>query len=230
MCKYVFEPAPTVSVEIAGSDARFPVNRVFCVGRNYAAHVREMGFDPDREEPCYFTKSARCIAPSGSEIPYPPATQNYHHEIELVVAIGEAGFELSSDDALSVVYGYACGLDMTRRDLQIASRESKGPWDIGKDFENAAIISPIVPAVEIGHPRGGRIELSVNGEQRQDSDLENLIWSVAEIIAHLSRFYRLEPGDLIYTGTPDGVGPVRPGDRIAGSVAGVGEIELGIRA
>lgn len=229
MSEYIFDPAPTVSVEISGSDARFPVNRVFCVGRNYAAHVREMGFDPDREEPCYFTKAARCIAPSGSEIPYPPATQNYHHEIELVVAIGENGFELSAEDALSIVYGYACGLDMTRRDLQIASRESKGPWDIGKDFENAAIISAIRPVEQIGHPASGRIELSVNGEQRQDSDLEDLIWSVPEIIAHLSRFYRLEPGDLIYTGTPDGVGPVRPGDRISGSVAAVGEIFLQIR-
>ena len=226
--KYLFEPAPVVSVEIAGTDLRFPVNRIFCVGRNYAAHVREMGFDPDREEPCYFTKSARCIAPSGSEIPYPPATDNYHHEIELVVAIGKEGFELSVDEALSVVYGYACGLDMTRRDLQVASRESKGPWDIGKDFENSAVISPIRAAEEIGHPVRGRIRLSVNGQPRQDSDLEDLIWSVPEIIAHLSRLYRLEPGDLIYTGTPDGVGPVDRGDHITGSVATVGEISLTI--
>ena len=230
MSGYLFEPPPPVSVEIAGGDARFPVNRIFCVGRNYAAHVREMGFDPGREQPCYFTKASCCIAPSGSEIPYPPATTNYHHEIELVVAIGKPGFELAEDDALSVVYGYACGLDMTRRDLQTASRESKGPWDTGKDFENAAIVSPIRPAAETGHPVSGRIELCVNGEQRQDSDLANLIWSVPEIIAHLSRFYRLEPGDLIFTGTPEGVGPVGPGDRITGSVAGVGEIALQIRA
>ena len=230
MSRYLFEPAPPASVEIADSDARFPVNRIFCVGRNYAAHVREMGFDPDREEPCYFTKASRCIAASGSEIPYPPATHDYHHEIELVVAIGKPGFELAEGDALSVVYGYACGLDMTRRDLQIASRESKGPWDIGKDFENAAVIGPIRPAAEIGHPDRGRIELSVNGERRQDSDLANLIWSVPAIIAHLSTYYRLEPGDLVYTGTPDGVGPVKPGDRITGSVAGVGEIELSIRS
>lgn len=229
MNTYLFEPAQPVSVEIAGSDTRFPVNRIFCVGRNYAAHVREMGFDPDREAPCYFTKSSRSIVPSGSEIPYPPATNDYHHEIELVVAIGKAGFEIAASDALSLVYGYACGLDMTRRDLQVASRESKGPWDIGKDFENAAVISPIAPAAAIGHPHSGRIELAVNGEQRQDSDLGNLIWPVAEIIAHLSRYYRLEPGDLVYTGTPDGVGPVGPGDRITGSIAGVGEIELGIR-
>ena len=229
MSRYLFEPPPTVSVEVAGSDARFPVNRIFCVGRNYAAHVREMGFDPEREAPCYFTKASRCIVPSGSAIPYPPATDNYHHEIELVVAIGEAGFEIPERDALSVVYGYACGLDMTRRDLQIASREGKGPWDIGKDFENAAVIGAIQPAAEIGHPDRGRIELSVNGERRQDSDLANLIWSVPAIIAHLSTYYRLEPGDLVYTGTPDGVGAVQPGDRITGNIAGVGEIELSIR-
>ena len=230
MSRYLFEPAPLVSVEIAGTDARFPVNRIFCVGRNYAEHVREMGFDPDREAPCYFTKSSRCIAASGSEIPYPPATQNYHHEVELVVAIGAAGFELPVTDALSVVYGYACGLDMTRRDLQVASRTSKGPWDIGKDFENSAIISPLRPAADIGHPASGRIQLSVNGELRQDSDLGQLIWSVPEIIADLSRFYRLQPGDLVYTGTPEGVGPVGPGDHIAGSIAAVGDITLRIGA
>ena len=228
MSAYLFEPAPPVSVEVSGTDARFPVNRIFCVGRNYAAHVREMGFDPEREEPCYFTKASRCIAASGSEIPYPPATQNYHHEVELVVAVGKAGFELSVDEALSIVYGYACGLDMTRRDLQVASRDSKGPWDIGKDFENSAVISPVRPAEEIGHPASGRIQLAVNGELRQDSDLVHLIWSVPEIIAHLSRYYRLLPGDLIYTGTPDGVGPVEPGDRITGSVAAVGGISLTI--
>ena len=230
MSNYLFEPPPPVSVEISGTDVRFPVNRIFCVGRNYAAHVREMGFDPGREEPCYFTKASRCIAASGSEIPYPPATENFHHEIELVVAIGKAGFELAADESLSVVYGYACGLDMTRRDLQVASRGSKGPWDIGKDFENSAVIGPIRPADEIGHPAGGRIQLSVNGELRQDSDLDQLIWSVPEIVSHLSHYYRLEPGDLVYTGTPDGVGPVGPGDRIAGSIAGVGEIALAIRS
>ena len=230
MSNYLFEPPPPVSVEISGTDVRFPVNRIFCVGRNYAAHVREMGFDPGREEPCYFTKASRCIAASGSEIPYPPATENYHHEIELVVAIGKAGFELAADESLSVVYGYACGLDMTRRDLQVASRESKGPWDIGKDFENSAVIGTIRPADEIGHPAGGRIQLSVNGELRQDSDLDQLIWSVPEIVSHLSHYYRLEPGDLVYTGTPDGVGPVGPGDRIAGSIAGVGDIALAIRS
>ena len=230
MTDYLFEPAPVISVEIAGTKSdtpvRFPVRRVFCVGRNYAAHVREMGFDPDREEPCYFTKSKLSVVPSGAEIPYPPGTSNYHHEVELVVAIGEPGFELAVDDALSIVFGYACGLDMTRRDLQIASRQSQGPWDIGKDFENAAVIGPISPASDIGHPASGRISLSVNGETRQDSDLSHLIWAVPEVISHLSRFYRLEPGDLIYTGTPDGVGPVERGDALDGEIAGVGSVQI----
>jgi len=228
--QYLFDPKPPVSVAIDGTDRRFPVNRVFCVGRNYAAHVREMGFDPDREEPCYFTKSSSTVIPSGSEIPYPPGTKDYHHEIELVVAIGKPAFEIGVDDALSIVFGYACGLDMTRRDLQVASRASKGPWDIGKDFENAAVISSIHPAAEVGHPANGRIFLAVNDSVRQDSDLANLIWSVPEIIAHLSRFYHLEAGDLIYTGTPDGIGPVSPGERISGGVEGVADISLSIRA
>ena len=228
MTSYLFDPAPVISVEIAGTTSRFPVNRVFCVGRNYAAHVREMGFDPDRETPCYFTKSNLSIVASGSEVPYPPGTGNYHHEIELVVAIGKPGFELTVHDAESIVFGYAAGLDMTRRDLQTASRNNKGPWDIGKDFENAAVISPISPTDDIGHPARGRISLAVNGETRQDADLDHLIWSVPEIIAHLSQFYRLEPGDLIYTGTPDGVAAVNPGDVITGQIEGVGTLELRI--
>jgi len=226
--QYLFEPKPPVAVAIDGMDRRFPVNRVFCVGRNYAAHVREMGFDPNREEPCYFTKSSGTVIPSGSAIPYPPGTNDYHHEIELVVAIGKPGFEIAVGDALSIVFGYACGLDMTRRDLQVASRASKGPWDIGKDFENAAVISPIHPADNVGHPASGRIYLAVNDSVRQDSDLANLIWSVPEIIAHLSRFYHLEAGDLIYTGTPAGIGAVSPGDRLSGGVEGVADISLSI--
>jgi fumarylpyruvate hydrolase len=225
---YLFEPVPVISTEITGTTSRFPVNRGFCVGRNYAAHVREMGFDPDREEPCYFTKSNLSVVSSGSDIPYPPGTNDYHHEIELVVAIDKPGFELAVDDALSVVFGYAAGLDMTRRDLQIASRNNQGPWDIGKDFENAAVISPLRPAADIGHPASGRIRLAINGETRQDSDISQMIWSVPEIIAHLSRFYRLAPGDLIYTGTPDGVGAVHPGDVISGEIEGVGTLELRI--
>lgn len=228
MTQYLFEPAPVISVEVTGTDALFPVKRVFCVGRNYLAHVREMGFDPERDEPCYFTKSNQTVIPSGSDVPYPPATENYQPEIELVVAIGKHGFELDVDAALSIVFGYACGLDMTRRDLQVTSRQTQGPWDIGKDFDNAAVIGAIRPTDEIGHPTNGRISLSVNDEIRQDSDLDKLIWSVPEIVAHLSKFYALEPGDLIYTGTPDGIGPVHAGDTITGAVEGVGTVELRI--
>lgn len=228
MTDYLFEPPGTVSVEIAGSDRRFPVRRIFCVGRNYAAHVREMGFDPNREAPCYFTKSGFCVVPSGARIPYPPGTADYHHEVELVAAIGEPGFDVAVGDALALVFGYACGLDMTRRDLQLASRRQQGPWDIGKDFENAAVISAIHPAADIGHPESGRIRLAVNGETRQDSDLAKLIWSVPEVIAHLSGYYRLEPGDLVYTGTPDGVGPVIAGDRIDAEIAGIASLQLHI--
>jgi len=226
--EYLFPPPAPVAVPIRGSDQRFPVHRVFCVGRNYAAHVREMGFDPEREPPCYFTKSPSAVVESGAAVSYPPGTSDLHHEVELVAAIGRAGFRIAVDDALEHVYGYACGLDMTRRDLQVASREQKGPWDLGKDFDHAAILGTIVPAASVGHPDKGRIELSVNGEIRQDADISGLIWSVAEIVADLSQFYRLVPGDLIYTGTPAGVGPVEPGDRLVGSIDGVGEIELTI--
>jgi fumarylpyruvate hydrolase len=187
-----------------------------------------MGFDPDRDEPVYFTKSALCVVPTGARVPYPPGTADYHHEVELVVAIGTAGFNVSTDNANSLIFGYACGLDMTRRDLQLASRAQKGPWDIGKDFENSAVISPIYPAADIEHPERGRIRLAVNGETRQDSDVAKLIWSVPEIIAHLSGYYRLEPGDLIYTGTPDGVGPVVSGDHIEAGIEGVASLALHI--
>ena len=226
MTHFLFDPLPPVSVEISGSDNRFPVRRIFCIGRNYAEHVREMGGDPDRDEPCYFTKSSHSLVESGATIPYPPGTRDFHHEIELVVALRHAGFEVPVDDALSLVFGYAAGLDMTRRDLQLASRGNKGPWDTGKDFDNSAVIGPIVASNEIGHPSSGRIHLTVNDQRRQDSDLSHLIWSVPEIIAHLSRLYRLDAGDLIYTGTPDGVGPVQAGDRISGAIDGVGAVEL----
>lgn len=225
---YLFAPPDTVSLAVAGTTDRFPVARVFCVGRNYVAHVREMGGEPERQPPCYFTKSALSVVPSGSAVPYPPGTDNLHHEIELVVAIGAPGFELTERDGLSVVYGYACGLDMTRRDLQLASRESRGPWDLGKDFESGAVVGAIAPAEHIGHPSRGRIYLSVNGETRQDSDIANLIWSVPEILADLSRYYHLRAGDLVFTGTPDGVGPVCRGDRLSGGVDGVGEIDFAI--
>ncbi len=224
--KYVIEPAPVTSVPVKGTDERFPVYRIFCVGRNYEAHAREMGMDPNREKPFYFTKSLSAIVESGATIPYPPGTENFHYEMELVVAIGQAGSAVSLEQAPSLIYGYACGLDMTRRDLQQVAREKGRPWDLGKDVENSAVISPIVTAAEIGHPDSGRIHLAVNGEVRQDGDISDLIWNVPEVIADLSKYYQLQPGDLIYTGTPAGVGAVSPGDVIDGGVTGVGRIAL----
>jgi fumarylpyruvate hydrolase len=227
---YAFPPGDPVSVAIEGSTQRFPVRRIFCVGRNYAAHAREMGFEPDREEPFYFTKSPAAVVASGAEIPYPPGTANFQHEIELVVALGGHGFRVRPDEAASLVFGYTCGLDMTRRDLQLAAREKGRPWSLGKDVENGAVLAPVRPVAMTGHPQRGRIWLSVNGTVRQDSDLSELIWSVPEIVSHLSRFYHLAPGDLIFTGTPEGVGAVNPGDLVQGGVAGIAEIELRIAA
>jgi fumarylpyruvate hydrolase len=225
MAFVIAEPARSV-VPVAGSQDLFPVRRIYCVGRNYAAHAREMGFDPDREPPFFFTKPADAIVQSGATLPFPLATQNLHHEIELVAAIGRGGVAIAEQDALDHVWGYAVGLDMTRRDLQIASRDKGRPWDAGKAFDQSAPISALAPAARIGHPAKGRIWLNVNGGKRQDSDLANLIWSVPETIAHLSRLFRLEPGDLIFTGTPDGVGQVQPGDVLEGGVAGVGELKV----
>ena len=222
-------PAPSVVVApVRGRSAGIAIRRIFCVGRNYEAHAKEMGVAVDREAPFYFTKAAEHYVPSGSTVAYPPGTSNYHYEVELVAVIGESAFRVAADRALECVFGYACGLDMTRRDLQFAAREQRRPWDLGKDFEQSAVLAEIVPAQEIGHPRKGRIELRVNGETRQSSDLSLLIHGVAEVVAHLSTFYHLQPGDLIYTGTPEGVGPVKPGDEIAGSIEAVGTIALTI--
>ncbi len=180
----------------------------------------------DREAPFYFMKAADHYVASGSDVPYPPGTKNYHHEIELVVAIGKGGFRIDEASALDHVFGYAVGLDMTRRDLQSAAKEKQRPWDIGKNVEQSAVLGEIAPASEIGHPAAGRIELRVNGETKQSGDLSSLIHSVAAIIANLSQFYHLQPGDLIYTGTPAGVGPVKAGDRLDGSIAGVGTVAV----
>lgn len=226
MSNYVFTPAPQAAVPVRGGNQQYAVTRIFCVGRNYAAHAREMGFDPDREPPFYFNKTPADLVMSGSTIAYPLGTQNFHYEMELVIAIGKPAFRVSAESAQECVWGYACGLDMTRRDLQIKSREMGRPWDFGKDFENAAVMSALVPASEIGHPASGNIQLSVNGEIKQNADLKDLIWSVPEIVANLSEYYHLQPGDLIYTGTPEGVGAVKPGDRITGKIDGVGDIEL----
>jgi fumarylpyruvate hydrolase len=227
---YLFSPPSPAAAPIRGRSERFPIRRIFCVGRNYEAHAREMGVAADREAPFYFTKAAEHSVASGSTVPYPPGTKNYHYELELVAAIGAPAFRVPADRALECVFGYACGLDMTRRDLQAAAKEKQRPWDIGKDVEQSAVLSEIVPAADIGHPSKGRIELRVNGETKQDSDLSLLIHGVPEVVAHLSTFYHLEPGDLIYTGTPEGVGPVKPGDKLEGSIAGVGTIALSIGA
>jgi fumarylpyruvate hydrolase len=189
-----------------------------------------MGVAVDREAPFYFTKSNAHYVPSGSTVPYPPGTSNYHYEMELVAVIGGDAYRVPVSEASRCVFGYACGLDMTRRDLQFAAREQRRPWDLGKDVEGSAVISTIVPADECEHPRAGLIELRVNGAEKQRSDLSMLIHGVAEIVAHLSTFYHLHPGDVIFTGTPEGVGPVAPGDQIEGSIAGVGTISLTIGA
>ena len=230
MTKYLFAPPAVTSLAIRGSDEHFPIRRIFCVGRNYEAHAREMGLEASRDAPFYFTKAAAHYIPSGATVPYPPGTADYQHEMELVVGIGKEGFQIPGDQSLSHVFGYTCGLDMTRRDLQIQAREKRLPWDIAKDFENAAVLSEMAPVSVIGHPNKGRIELKVNGIVRQSSDLSLMIHQVPAIIAHLSCFYHLQPGDLIFTGTPEGVGPVVAGDRIEGMIEGVGKIALCIAA
>lgn len=230
MSDYVFPPAPQAAVPVRGSSQHYAVSRIFCVGRNYAAHAREMGSDPEREPPFYFNKTPAHLVMSGATIPYPLGTQNCHHEMELVIALGRPAFRVSVEQALDSVWGYACGLDMTRRDLQNEAKQMGRPWDFGKDFEHSAVIGPLVPASEIGHPSGGNIRLSVNGSVKQDADLKELIWSVPEVVANLSHYYHLQPGDLIYTGTPEGVGPVQPGDQLSGHIDGVGNIALTIGA
>ncbi|MGY0791248.1 fumarylacetoacetate hydrolase family protein [Azospirillum argentinense] len=218
-------PQPTVPV--AGGDP-FPVRRIYCVGRNYAAHAREMGADPDREPPFFFMKPADAIVADGTAIPYPPRTANLHHEIELVVAIGTGGRDIPVERALDHVYGYGVGLDMTRRDLQNAAKKEGKPWDMGKGFDQSAPCGTLRRAADIGHPDKGSVTLSVNGELRQKGDLADLIWSVSETISYLSGLVELQPGDLIYTGTPEGVGPVVAGDRLEGAVEGVGSIAVTI--
>lgn len=225
--------APEIhTLTVAGHEERFPVNRVFCVGRNYAAHAREMGKDPDREPPFFFMKPAVAVIDAANpvSIPYPTKTSNYHHEIELVVAIGTGGRDIPIETALEHVYGYAVGLDMTRRDLQLEARDKGRPWEFGKSFSQSAPIGTIHRSQDIGHPASASITLTVNGQPRQSSDIQKLIWSVAESIAHLSAYDALEPGDLIMTGTPEGVNAVIAGDTMLGSVAGLGEIEVRVTA
>lgn len=223
---YALSPPPVPVVPVEGSAADFPVRRILCVGRNYAAHRREMGGD-DRDPPFFFAKPADAIVPPGRDPAYPSATANLHHEIELVVAIGLAGRDIAVADALSHIYGYAVGVDLTRRDLQAAARDKGHPWDASKGFDESAPISAI--RRWDGPPPAGRIALSVNGQARQDAAVADMIWSVPEIVAEASKLWALAPGDLIYTGTPEGVGPLARGDRVAGEVEGVGALAFTVR-
>jgi fumarylpyruvate hydrolase len=229
MSAYLFNPPAVAALPIQGKSELFPVNRLFFVGRNYHAHAVEMGKPVDKsvERPFYFTKSIGTLTPSGATVPYPSETSNYHFEMELVVAIGRSGFRVAAADAHELVYGYAAGLDMTRRDLQLVARDKGRPWDLGKDIEQGSVCSDIVPMPFTVIERGA-VELKVNGETKQRSDVDKLIWNVREIIEDLSRFYHLQAGDLIYTGTPEGVGAVVTGDRLEGRVDGVGSVSLTI--
>lgn len=228
---YLWSPPPVRSLPVRGESRRLPINRLFFVGRNYHAHAVEMGKPVDKsvERPFYFTKSPQTLVESGATVAYPPETQNYHYEMELVVVIGRPGFRVSAERAHELVYGYAAGLDMTRRDLQLAARDKGRPWDLGKDVEQSSVCSEVVPLPGTLIERGA-IALEVNGQTRQSSDVDRLIWNIREILADLSQFYHLQPGDLVYTGTPEGVGAVQPGDRITGRVAGVAEVALTVGA
>lgn len=228
MTDFVIQPAPQPSVAVAGSQARFPIRRVFCVGRNYAAHAREMGKDPDREPPFFFTKPADAVVAAEGTVAYPPLTENLHHEIELVVAIGKAGANVKPAQALDLVWGYGVGVDLTRRDLQDVAKKMSRPWDWSKSFDASGPCGPLQPVSAIGHPSQGAIWLKVNGETRQQGDLNELIWPVADVIAYISEAMTLQPGDLIFTGTPAGVGALNPGDAVTAGVAGVGEIAFTI--
>lgn len=233
MTNFVFYPVETVGLQVAGTEAKFPVRRIYCVGRNYAAHAREMGFDPDREPPFFFCKpnDPDSVVPVGQEpvtIPYPSLTTNYHYEVELVVAIGKAGKDIAIENAAQHIFGYAVGLDMTRRDLQMKMREQGRPWEIGKAFDYSAPIGTLTTLKDAGELNDGKIELLVNGEVRQSSTIKHLIWSVSETIANLSTLFELKAGDLIMTGTPEGVGAVQKGDRLEASIEGLNPITVNI--
>ena len=226
--RYIFDPAPLPSVAIAGGDQRFPVRRIFCVGRNYADHVREMGNDPKSEPPIFFTKPADAVVESSAAIAYPQSTSNFHHEVELVVAIGKGGAAIEAGAALDHVWGYAVGVDLTRRDLQAEAKKAGQPWDAAKAFDNSAPIGALTPVSVCGHPTAARIWLSVNSATKQDANIDEMIWSVPEIIAALSLTWELRAGDLIFTGTPSGVGPLQRGDAVACGVEGLSELRFSI--
>ncbi|WP_085835637.1 fumarylacetoacetate hydrolase family protein [Aquimixticola soesokkakensis] len=224
MDSLLFAAKPAVT--LASARGAFPVHRVFCVGRNYAAHAQEMGHEVDREAPFYFMKDASSVVASGQTLPFPPATQDFHHEMELVVALGAPAFQISAAEAQACVWGYACGLDMTRRDLQAQAKDKRRSWDLGKNFEHSAVIAPLTEASAFGPLGDQTISLSVNDSLRQTARLADMIWSVPDIIADLSRFYHLQAGDLIMTGTPAGVGRVQPGDRLEGRIDGLAPLSL----
>ena len=225
MSKYVIDQPEVTVIPVQGSDASFPIRRIYCIGRNYAAHTIEMGGDPDREEPFFFQKNAQNADTSG-EFPYPPESQDVHHEVEMVVALKGGGKNISVEDALDYVYGYGIGIDMTRRDLQSVAKEQRRPWEPAKAFERSAPMSALAPADKVGHPDRGRISLSVNGDLKQEGDLGQMIWKVAEQIAYLSRFYDIAAGDVIMSGTPSGVGPVAKGDEILCELEGVASLNV----
>jgi fumarylpyruvate hydrolase len=225
MTEFVITPPATPSIAVVGSSARFPIRRVFCVGRNYAAHAREMGND-DREPPFFFMKPADAVVAAEGVVAYPPATNDLHHEVEMVVALGGGGANLEPADAMALVWGYGVGLDLTRRDMQAVAKQMSRPWDFAKGFDASAPCSALRPVSDVGHPHDARIWLEVNGELKQDGNLSEMIWPVADVISHISRFVTLAPGDVIFSGTPAGVAALQPGDRVRGSVDGVAEFEF----
>ncbi|GAA4332798.1 fumarylacetoacetate hydrolase family protein [Pigmentiphaga soli] len=224
--KFAVPQPPVAAIPVEGSDAVFPVRRIWCVGRNYADHAREMGHDPDREPPFFFMKPADAVVPGGGTLPFPVQTSDLHHEVELVVAIGRGGRDIPEGQALEHVFGYGVGLDMTRRDLQGIAKKLQRPWEMGKAFDQSCPVSPLAPAARIGHPAAGAIWLKIGGEIRQQGDLNQQIWRVPETIAYLSRFVALEAGDIILNGTPAGVGPCHPGDTLHGHIDGVGDLKV----
>jgi len=229
MTGFVLSPPAVPSVAVAGSDDRFAVRRIFCVGRNYAEHAREMGNDPDREPPFFFTKPADTVVDSGTVVPFPPATQNLHFEGELVAAIGTGGRDISANDALEHVWGYAPGNDLTRRDLQADAKATRRPWDMAKGFDQSALCGALHPVSAVGHPTSARLRTDVNGALRQDSDIDQMIWPLRDVIAYLSRLVTLAPGDLIYTGTPAGVGALQRGDTCTVSIEGLGAVQVSLQ-
>lgn len=225
----VIDPPAIPTVAVAGDDARFPVRRIFCVGRNYADHVKEMGNDPKSEPPVFFTKPADAVAPDGASIPFPQNTSNLHFEVELVLALGKGGTEIAASDALSCVWGYGVGVDLTRRDRQAEAKAGGAPWDVAKAFDHSAPLGPLTPAARFGGLGSSRIWLAVNGAVKQDASLDQMIWSVPEIIAHLSRSFELQPGDLIFTGTPAGVGKIEAGDVITCGIDGLAPLKFSLK-